>query len=434
MIRYDYKPIFRNERHPKSKSKILLFFLGFIVISALVVLYPRSNNLTPTSPANKTLAKLPNLELQPIWHNVKVETGDNLAKIFSRLKLSSRELHCLMQTKSAKRNLKHIQPGQSLRIRTSANGTFNALALDISPAEAIYYCKNKDESGFYSKKETKPIDTRLVYTANTINDSLFLAAQRSGLTDKLIMNLVEIFGWDIDFALDIRASDSFHVLYEERYVAGTKIKLGTGNILAAEFTNQNRTFKAIRYTDQNGFTGYYTPQGMSMQQAFIRTPVKFTRISSRFNLHRRHPVLHKIRAHRGVDYAAPRGTPVKATSDGKIKFIGRKGGYGNFIVLQHGKKYSTAYAHLSRYAKGMRRGRRVSQGQIIGYVGSTGLASGPHLHYEFRINGVHHNPLTVKMPKIKSIAKREKNKFKGHTKKMLALLDNSRPVQVARAK
>jgi murein DD-endopeptidase MepM/ murein hydrolase activator NlpD len=237
----------------------------------------------------------------------------------------------------------------------------------------------------------------------------------------MIMELAAIFGWDIDFALDIRRGDHFTVVYQEYYLEGKKVR--DGDILAAEFTNQGKSYRAIRYVDADGNAGFYTPEGLSLRKAFLRTPVKFSRISSRFTLHRKHPILNRIRAHKGVDYAAPRGTPIRATGDGKVVFRGRKGGYGRTIVIQHGSKYSTLYGHMSRYNGKVKLGRRVRQGQVIGYVGSSGLATGPHLHYEFRIDGVHRNPLTVKLPVAEPIAKRYRDDFQKLATPLIAQLE-----------
>ena len=238
------------------------------------------------------------------------------------------------------------------------------------------------------------------------------------------MELAQIFGWDIDFALELREGDQFHVIYEEQYLDGEKLR--NGPILAAEFINRGNLYKAVRYTDKEGDTSYYDTEGNAKRRAFIRTPVKFSRISSRFTRKRWHPVLKRWRSHKGVDYAAPRGTPVKATGNGKVVFRGNKGGYGNVIFLRHGGKYTTVYGHLSRFAKGLKNGKAVKQGQIIGYVGSTGLATGPHLHYEFRVHGKHQNPLTIKLPKTIRLPKREQARFKKSTAPLMAQLDELR--------
>jgi murein DD-endopeptidase MepM/ murein hydrolase activator NlpD len=245
------------------------------------------------------------------------------------------------------------------------------------------------------------------------------------------MELAQIFGWDIDFALDIRKGDQFRVLYEEKYLDGEKI--GEGNILAAEFTNNGDTFAAVRYTDSNGDTNYYTPDGRSMRKAFLRSPVDFRRISSGFKRERYHPVLGVKRPHRGTDYAAKTGTPIKASGDGKVIWRGTKGGYGKTIIIQHGGNITTLYAHMSKYNSKVTSGSRVKQGQTIGYVGMTGTATGPHLHYEFRLNGVHKNPVTVKLPDAQPIANKELAKFKADTSQLIAELQMKAVEQLADA-
>ena len=248
------------------------------------------------------------------------------------------------------------------------------------------------------------------------------------MSDTLIMELAGIFGWDVDFALDIRSGDHFTLVYEELYLDGKKQR--DGNILAAEFVNRGKSYRALRYVDNAGRADYYSPDGHSMRKAFLRTPVDFTRISSRFG-ERFHPMLKKKKNHHGVDYAAPRGTPIKAAGDGKLLFVGRKGGYGKTVIIQHGGKYSTLYAHMSRIKPGSRRGDHVRQGQVIGYVGSTGRSTGPHLHYEFRINGVHRNPLTVRLPDAAPITAKYKSDFLNKSRGLVALLDMLQRTTVA---
>jgi murein DD-endopeptidase MepM/ murein hydrolase activator NlpD len=245
----------------------------------------------------------------------------------------------------------------------------------------------------------------------------------------MTMELASIFGWDIDFALDIRKGDEFVVLYDELYLDGEKV--GEGHILAATFINQGKTYQAVRYTDGSGVTDYYSPDGKVMHKTFLRTPVEYTRISSGFSLGRLHPILNRIRAHKGVDYAAPTGTPVKVTANGKIIFEGRKGGYGNTVIVQHGNHYSTLYGHLSRFSSGLSSGSSVRQGQVIGYVGMTGLATGPHLHYEFRIDGVHHDPLTVKLPGSEPLDKAYLADFREKAASLTSKLDALLSVRVA---
>jgi murein DD-endopeptidase MepM/ murein hydrolase activator NlpD len=265
------------------------------------------------------------------------------------------------------------------------------------------------------------VETRQAVASATIKHSLYVDGAKAGLSDLLIMKLAELFGWDIDFALDIRKGDTFTVIYEEYYRDGER--LGDGDIVAAEFINQEQVFRVLRYTDSKGYTGYYTPDGRSVRRPFLRTPVDIARISSHFNPNRKHPILNTIRAHRGVDYAAPTGTPIKATGDGIVAERGFIGGYGNAIILRHGSKYTTLYGHMSDFARDTAVGQRVEQGQIIGYIGSTGLATGPHLHYEFRIDGVHYNPLTVTLPAAQPLPEAEMAAYLRTTKPLRAQLD-----------
>ncbi|MCU7960706.1 MAG: peptidoglycan DD-metalloendopeptidase family protein, partial [gamma proteobacterium symbiont of Bathyaustriella thionipta] len=283
--------------------------------------------------------------------------------------------------------------------------------------------------GYKALKIDRPVEKKIRSTNGVIQDSLFAAGHDAGLSDRLTMQLADIFGWDIDFALEIRTGDRFSLIYEEQFVDGKKLR--SGPILAAEFINQGHVYKAIRYTDKEGRTAYFSPDGKRMQKAFLRTPVKYARISSRFTRKRWHPVLKKWRSHKGVDYAAARGTPIRATGDGKVIVRGKKGGYGNAIYIQHGRKYTTVYGHLSRFAKRVKKGSKVHQGQIIGYVGSTGLATGPHLHYEFRVNGIHRNPLTVKLPASLPLEKSQMADFHKTTSAWLAQLDTLHLVDVA---
>lgn len=245
-------------------------------------------------------------------------------------------------------------------------------------------------------KERPGYELRVARVAGTIDRSLFDDGQDAGLSDRLIMELAEIFGWDIDFVVDLRRGDSFVVLYEEKYWQGEKV--ADGNILAAEFINQGRAFRAIGFRSDDGQMEYYSPDGYSLKRDFLRTPVKFSRVSSLFSNSRYHPILKTWRAHHGVDYDAPIGTPVRATASGRITAVGWNGGYGNMIAIRHAGAYSTLYAHLARYRPGLRAGQTVEQGEIIGYVGRTGLATAPHLHYEIQVNGVHRDPLTFKLP------------------------------------
>jgi len=361
------------------------------------------------------------------WHEVTIKPGDSLAAIFSRLDIPPGELQAVLSQGGATHNLKKIYPGQTLRIMTRADNHLERLSYRIDELSTLDIKRVDDEFEVSTTHRTP--EFRIKNASGSIDNSLFLSAQAAGLSDSLTMELAGIFGWDIDFALDIRKGDQFTVLYEELYLDGEHI--GNGNILAAEFINQGKRYQAVRYTDAGGNTDYYSPDGKSMRKSFLRTPVEFSRISSGFSLGRKHPILNRIRAHKGVDYAASTGTPIKVTGNGKIIYRGKKGGYGNTIIVQHGSKYSTLYAHMSKFRSGLKTGSRVQQGQIIGYVGSTGLATGPHLHYEFRVDGVHRNPLTVKFPGAEPLNKKYLADFSRKAESLLAKLELIRNVQVA---
>nr|VFJ60880.1 MAG: Murein DD-endopeptidase MepM and murein hydrolase activator NlpD, contain LysM domain [Candidatus Kentron sp. FM]VFJ62463.1 MAG: Murein DD-endopeptidase MepM and murein hydrolase activator NlpD, contain LysM domain [Candidatus Kentron sp. FM]VFK14224.1 MAG: Murein DD-endopeptidase MepM and murein hydrolase activator NlpD, contain LysM domain [Candidatus Kentron sp. FM] len=357
---------------------------------------------------------------RPAVRTATVLEGDSLSVIFQRLQLPQSVLHNVLDAGDDAKQLKHLRPGQMLEFEITEDQTVEKVRHRLSDVTVLEVALDEDSQSYRARVITEDLERRIEFATGTINRALFLSGQRAGLSDKVIMQLVGIFAWDVDFALDVRSGDRFALIYEQFYKEGEKIK--DGNILAAEFVNRERVFRAVQYENDKGETSYYTPDGHNMRKRFLRTPVAFTRISSRFQLRRWHPVLHKFRAHRGVDYAAPRGTPVKVTASGKITFVGRKGGLGKAIFVRHGKKYTTVYGHLNKYAKGIKRGRSVRQGQLIGYVGSTGLATGPHLHYEFRVNGVHKDPLTVELPKAESIDGRYRFDFKRKTEKLITQL------------
>jgi len=359
-----------------------------------------------------------------VTKSVIVQRGENLARIFKRLGISARELQQIVDLGNETASLKRLFPGERLQLTLSPEqNRLERLSYDLDVTTRLHVYRQGDQ--LKATVANMPLEKRLHPAVGVIDSSLYAAATNAGLPDNLVMELAQIFGWDIDFALDIRNGDSFTVLFEELYRNGEKV--GYGDIVAAEFVNRDKAYRAVRYEDGR----YYTPDGHSMRKEFLRTPVEFTRISSRFSLGRRHPILHHIRAHKGVDYAAPVGTPVKATGDGKVIFLGRNGGYGNVVMLQHGQRYTTVYAHLSRYARHLHRGSRVKQGQIIAYVGKTGLATGPHLHYEFRVNGVHRNPLTVKLPTAAPIRKSARSDFIAQSRPLLAQLDTLKRTVVA---
>ncbi len=363
------------------------------------------------------------------WKEHRIRPGDNLALIFPKLGLSANLLHRIVSSGKTAARLAHIKPGETLRAALDADNNLHELILEQSAIRSLKITPDGDT--FSAQTIERQLESRTTHITGMVTSSLFVSAQKAGLSDRLIMELANIFGWDIDFALEIRAGDSFSVIYQEKFLDGQKYR--DGAILAAEFINRGKSFRAIRYTDETGRADYFSPDGKSVRKAFLRSPVDFRRISSRFQKSRWHPVLGKKRPHRGVDYAAATGTPIKASGDGKIILRGRKGGYGRTVMIEHGGGIVTLYGHMSRYASRQRRGTRVKQGQVIGYVGQSGLASGPHLHYEFRINGSHHNPLTVKLPAAAPIAKKYRADFQEKTAPLLARLEMLNKTLVAEA-
>ena len=365
------------------------------------------------------------LAIAPIenWQHFTVREGDTLSQLFSQAGYNDKTMYTVLGTGNKNKELTRIYPGEGIAFLNDENEALKRIKLERNPLETVFLTRQEDNS-FATETIVRQPEIELAYAEGSIESSLFLAGQNAGMSQNQIMGLANIFGWDVDFALDIRKGDSFSVVYEKLYVDGKPYK--DGKILAANFSNQGRNLEAVLYTDTKGASNYFTPSGESMRKAFIRTPVDFARISSHFNLKRKHPVLHKIRAHKGTDYAASRGTPIKSTGDGKITFAGRKGGYGKVIIIQHGQKITTLYAHMNKFARNMKVGKRVTQGQIIGYVGSTGLASGPHLHYEFRVNGVHKNPVRVKLPHATPVPNHEIEHFRTQTKPLLAQLQTLR--------
>jgi murein DD-endopeptidase MepM/ murein hydrolase activator NlpD len=318
-----------------------------------------------------------------------------------------------------RRALDIVRPGDTITF-THVDGALQSLNRQISNTLTLQVARSED--GFAVNYIENPLETEIVGRRAKITSSLFAAGAEAGMTPETIMTLAnQMFGWDIDFALDIREGDEFSVLYEQKYQDGEYVN--DGRVLAAEFVNQGKLHRAVWFQSQDGqVEGYFTPDGKGMRKAFLRAPLDFTRISSVFNPKRRHPISGRIRAHKGMDYAAPPGTPIWAAGDGRIEFAGRKGGYGNTVVVDHGKGITTLYAHMSRFGKSARGGRKVRQGDIIGYVGSTGASTGPHLHYEYRVRGTHKNPASVTMPRVE-ISSKYVAEFRHASDATLAKLD-----------
>lgn len=378
------------------------------------------------SPANHLfeLDTKPELDIQ----QYTVKRGDTLGRIFKQQGIDLQIPHNISQHEVAKQLIK-LRVGAELSFGYNADNELMEITYPSSALEDLIIELDGHEVAS-AELRAVPFQTVEQVVSGEIYSSLYEAALEAGMSTEVVMEMVRIFGWDIDFVLDIRSGDSFHVVFEEFQLNGER--LASGPILAAEFTTQNQTYRAIRYTDNSGEASYYTPEGESMLGTFLRSPVEFSRISSRFGK-RLHPILKTWRAHKGVDYAASRGTPIRATADGKVIHAGNKGGYGKAVILRHAGRFSTLYAHMNGFAKDIRSGSRVKQGQVIGYVGSSGLATGPHLHYEFRLDGVHRNPLTYKTPKASSVAEDERTAFDMLATAQLARLDTiSQQYQVAK--
>ena len=357
------------------------------------------------------------------WVSISIREGDSLAAIFKRAGLSPKDLHDIMSLGAEVKSLKKILPKKAVKFQFDADGQLSTLNYVESPLRSLQIKRSGDS--YTAQWLTAKTETIISYkTASITADkpSLYHAGKAAGLSDNMIMKLSNVFQWDISFALDMRQEDTFAVLYEDIYVAGEKVQ--EGEIIAAQFLNMGKTYQAVRYTDETDHTDYYAKDGASLRKAFIRDPVHFSHVSSSFNLRRLHPIHKKVMPHRGIDYAANKGTPVLAAGDGKVTITRQNNASGRFVVVQHGQQYTTKYLHLSAFAKGVRAGKTVKQGQTIGYVGETGWATAPHLHYEFLVNGVHRNPRTVKLPKAEPISKEGIKRFRAITRPTLAKLDS----------
>ncbi|MFQ3234601.1 MAG: murein DD-endopeptidase MepM/ murein hydrolase activator NlpD [Paraglaciecola sp.] len=374
-------------------------------------------NLNPLASLNNTT------EVDdPDWKIFQVRSGDTLAKIFQRAGLTPRDTYDVSQAGALANKLLMIKPGEKISLQVDEAGAFIRLAYGLNPTDTLVI-KKQANGELLSTVDHKEVDTRLNYAQGTINSSFWNAGVKARLSENQIMSLATIFGWDIDFALELRQGDNFNVVFEEKYIDGEFAE--NGNIVSAQFTNNGNTYTAIRYTD--GI--YYTPLGRSMRKSFLRAPVSFKYISSSFKKRRFHPVQKRWKAHRGVDYAANRGTPVMAAGDGKVIRASYDRFNGNHVFIQHGEKYVTKYLHFTK--RKVKIGQSVKQGDIIGTVGSTGLASGPHLHYEFLVDGVHRNPRTVSLPKALPIDNKHRAAFEIVAKAQLERLNNSKRIMLA---
>ncbi len=349
----------------------------------------------------------------------QVQRDDTLSTLLKRINIRNPEAIAFLRTAAeAQAFATQLRPGRTLLSKTTETGELLELQFQLDANRALLI--KKMPLGYTAEEIPLDLENRIVVKSAEIRSSLFAATDEAGIPDQIALKVANIFSSDIDFNADLRRGDRFTVIYEASYSNGELIK--TGRVLSTEFTNNGKTLDAVLYQITEGKDSYYTPEGKSLQKAFLRSPLEFSRISSGFSLARFHPVLNKWRAHKGVDYAAPIGTRVRAVSDANVTFVGTQSGYGNVVMLQHTNGVSTVYGHLSRFATSLHKGQKVLQGDDIGYVGMTGLATGPHLHYEFRINGEHRDPLTVALPSATPLPSNQLAAFTAYSKPLLEQL------------
>ena len=355
------------------------------------------------------------------WQFVEVRYGDSLSKLFAELKLDPADLSRLLRSGEEAKTLNVMKEGYKLALKLDDSGRLDEFRLLRSPLEELTFTRSGVEYSVKRVRHTPRIETEI--KGGTVYSSLLAAAERERVPATQSMRMVEIFGGKIDFMLDTQPGDQFTIFYQRQFLRDEYV--GEGDMLVARFVNRGKEHLAVRYENLNGQVGYFSPDGNNMQRGLMRNPLDVFRISSHFNPRRMHPILNTIRAHEGTDYAAPSGTPVRATSDGSITRASRYGSYGNIVIIAHAGGLETRYAHLSRFAEGMKSGRKVRQGEVIGFVGATGSATGPHLHYEVLKNGVPRNPGRVNelMPPTPGIADDEMDRFLSHTETLLAQFD-----------
>ena len=376
------------------------------------------------------LPEFPQDEAQPGEYGREeyIQRGDTIASLLARLDVDGQETLKLLRHPKELKPLRQLKPGKTVQARVSDEG--DLLSLRYFNANGGVFVAKKAGDRFAFGVEPLSLERRVLIKSGEIVSSLFAATDAVDLPDSIATQIADIFSSDIDFYRDLRKGDRFSVVYEMFYDQGTAV--GSGRVIAAEFVNQGKAYQALYFNDEQGHGGYYTPDGKNPRKAFLRSPLEFSRVTSGFSFSRFHPLLKEWRAHKGIDYAAPVGTKVKATARGTVVFFGQQGSYGNMVVLRHQGVYSTVYGHLSAFAKGLHRGQKVSQGDVIGYVGITGLATGPHVHYEFRSNGVQHNPTHIAVPEGPPITAQLKPAFNSAVEPLQLQLNLARGVNFAK--
>ena len=411
----------KKEKKRKLNSKLVLF-TPLLVVSLLILLLNISlnSNAIVDKPFNSFSISIDEsfskdeLEIQNSNNKVsiKISSGDTFGDLMSEQGIDYGQTQKLISNENANTWLtQRLAVGRTIEIKKgAASNQLTSLTLQIDPNTWLYANWDEKENNFQIDLQEKQTDTNQVFVSGAIEQSLFIDARKKGVPASVIIAFANVFAWDIDFAYDLRPGDTYRMLYEERHIDGKKTSLY--NILAAEIITRKKSITAIGYTPKNEETkSYYLTNGSPIQKPFLRMPIEFGRISSHFNLKRVHPLFKTVRPHRGTDYAAPTNTPIHSVAKGKITFRGKQRGYGNVVVVNHSNGISTLYGHMNKFAKGQKKGSKVSQGELIGYVGSTGFATGPHVHFEFKINGVHKNPATVELPNAPILPASELSRF-----------------------
>lgn len=421
-----------QERKMKLRWFVTLSTMPLLGVVTAFGLVPHAEiglDSTQVSSQEVALSIVPSTETAgSFWRNERTQRGDTVAELLRRMNIDDAQASSYLRTAPEAESLRKLSAGKEVQAETSASGSLISLRyLSESGAQMVI---EKTGTGFKLKTEQAKLEKRLFVRTGEIKTSLYAATDAAGMPEAAANQLIEIFSGDVDFHHDLRRGDKFTVVYEKTYSNGAEVR--TGKIQAAEFINQGHSYRAVYFQSDANHGDYYTPEGKSVRKAFLRSPIEFSRVSSGFSGSRFHPVLNKWRAHKGVDFAAPTGTKVKSTADGVVSLVGKQSGYGNVIMVSHQGRYSTVYGHLSRYAQGLHSGQRVAQGQVIGYVGMTGLATGPHLHYEFKVDGQQHDPLSVALPNAQPITATQRQAFKPVADDFVARLELLRNTNLAK--
>ncbi len=424
--------LFQSERKIRLRWLVAISALPlFGVVAAFGIAPDTEVPHEPTRTVIESLA-LPSMqfavgEKESFWREERIQRGDTASALLSRLDVSSEDVQSFLRDAQHAPALRLLKPGKTIQALTTLDGELLSLRYHYGGENMLLV--EKQGENFKASEQELPLDRQVEMKSGSITSSLFAATDNANMPDAVAIQMADIFSTDIDFHRDLQRGDKFTVVYENFYNKGELVK--SGRILAAEFVNNGKSYRTVYFQGQDGRGGYYTPEGKNLRKAFLRSPLEFSRISSGFSKARYHPVLKEWRAHKGVDYAAPTGTRVKSTADGLVAFAGRQNGYGNLVVIKHQGNNETVYGHLSGFAKGLRKGQRVNQGDVIGYVGMTGLATGPHLHYEFKVAGVQRNPLSIEVPVAFPIAANQKPEFDRHTQPLMARLELLRGTNLA---